>query len=1042
MTGIPRNPVTLNSLSLDDTQNSPSTSSQLIPQLRDSLKTFLERLKVVPSIDAVNTRTLLGCNAGSSSLNASLPGRVVLNPEADELDESIVGLLTYIGSQFSVWIFDDFINSGPLKTTLWTSFFYYTIKSYQQAVLGKSNVAETEPYYQQACYIENERFISMCQTITYYYKNLITRMIEKFGNTPQIHYVVSCLRLKPDEHSVHSNVNQKILPVLHLSIHDALCHMGDLSRYRASLEDQSTRISSNYSHALIYYTTASKISPSSGVPLNQLGNISYFRGDFFTATYYFLRSVAVDEPFKEVSNLRLILRKLSKVKGNALADSPIYGLTEQNFDTPEEFYKVKKTLLQITQLYSNIYLAQVNGKNNVSKQSSIIPLEEKEMEALQNQLSEDFYECCKNRDISSRILVNLVIISIIFTWLLKKTIDQSDDKPLRPKSATVLLTPLKAYRYSLSFSLKLYNKLFSIALKHTLSRSGGDNMLPSQLAALLPVFRIIFDWIHKQLADDSIADWGQDGTECNALFLRAWQIVDYLHKKYKFSFDISTAVARSNWDRFDDVLKQQSDNVSKASQASSDDNEMVDPDSFGNTWGISGSKAMLENYEETHSFGLLPLNGGLSDAPTGLEVLSSLQRPEQNTYRLQCILFSAIEISRLPVTFLNVDEFKGNDATFDFEPIEFDDPAFLDDSFEEEEEQEEREIDRKEPEAPAVATSSKIPKQPKLPPAPKSKVFGEGYSAIPTQPAMHSYTQAGQYNAHGQAGQYNLQGQDEQVIDESEYYKIKRNNKGIIKEPFFNHADQGYNNGAYNGDYMGKYPAGFNSGYSNSFSQSLKNHAANGAQGSQDIYGPMKALTSASPAFLSKLYDLEKAQFTKKGGRGERKIKSAGGVVGGSGSGVGYHVLGNYNGYEASFFNRMDNSSNDKNEAFGSVSNEVGGTEGDSTNVKSKNRRRRRPRRRKRNDKDNGGALGDSMSKPSTSSGAVETSNANSENSEGDSDEASDEEQVVSHKGAESSRLVNKVANNSSRMAEEEDEDDDSEDESDEEVVFVGRGRS
>lgn len=875
MTSMPVNTLSLGSLSLDESQYSNSSPDQIIPLLRSSLQTLLDHLKKLPSSNVTRSITLLNNNDRSLDSASSPSNRVTLNKEATELDESIVGLLNYIGSQFSVWIFDDFVNSNKLQTTLWSSFHYFTIKHYQQAVLGKSNVDASEPHFQHTRYIENERFISICQTITHYYKSFISKMIEHYGYTSQIHYVVSCLRLKPDQQNQHSSVKQKILPVLHLSIHDALCRMGDLSRYRASLEDQLTKISSDYSQALIYYTTASKISPSSGVPLNQLGNINYFRGDIFTSTYYFLRSVAVDEPFKDVSNLRLILRKLSKVKDGEFSEMPIYGLSEQGFDTIEKFHQIKRVLFQITQHYSNLYLAQYSSKGDTAKASSTGFFESSGLKARQDELAEEFYNCCKRGEIPGRILVNLVIVSIIFMWLLKKGIDERVGKGTKSKAS--LLSSRLAYQNALSFSLKLYSQLFSVALMQTTTRL-ADERLPEEFMLLLPVFRIIFDWVHKQLVDDSITDWRLDMTECNAMFLKLWQLVGYLRGKYGFEFDVLTAVARSNWDRFDEVLKQQTYDVCRESGASLDENKVFDravntpgaatpkmttnPTTSNIVKNTTSSKAMVENYEETHSFGLIPLNGGLSDTPTGLEFSNGQVTGDANKYRSECILFSAVEMSRLPVSFLKLDELLGNEAKFEFEGIEFE-------IVEDEEDEESEECFKTELKEEMLTCMTRISEK-------EGKLGGRGMPSD-TLVGGPGFFGGGQVKmqryVHGAAGEYERGpyetgryegGQDEEVVDERDYYNIGRNDKEIMKEGGYLKGEE--RKMLIGGDAGENSNRGFNAGYSELFGKRMMNPAAGGTKGVGEKYNGVNAMNSASPAFLSKLYDLEKAQFSKRGG--------------------------------------------------------------------------------------------------------------------------------------------------------------------------------
>lgn len=957
MTGESANSISLGNLSLGDSSNN-SSPDQVIPQLHSSLKTFLERLKETVKVNVTRPRTVL-----SSSENSSLDpsyltqtDRVSLTPQAIELDESVIALLTYIGNQFSVWIFSDFVNSNSLQVTLWSSFHYLSIKYYQQLVLGNVKVSGTDEVTRKTEDLNQQRYINLCKQITYFYKQFITRLIEKFGYTPQIHFVVSSLRLTPDNLSSPTNVIQKIIPTIHLSIHDTLCHMGDLSRYLSALEDQSTEITKNYSHALIYYTTASKIAPSSGVPLNQLGSISYSRGDLYSATCYFLRSVAVDEPFKDTTNLRVMLRKISKIKDSAFASTPIFGLRDSEYEDKETIGKVKETLLQTLQLFSNLYLAQISAKGEKQLQISSVDLLHSENH--QKELAKKIYNHSKKKEIPSRILVSLVIIAIVFVWLLKKSADEQEkDLDLKKKPSKAYLTPRSAYKSALSFTLKIFDQLLSVTLKYTTSSNLSlctEKKLPSEIGSLLPVFRILFDWMHKQMADDSITSWGQDMSECNAIFLKSWQLIEFLRQRYNFDFDVLTSVAKSNWDRFDEVLKQQTYAISSSNE---DDDSFILTDTLegqdGNGGTSMGSQAVFKNYEETHSFGLLALNGGLSDTPTGLESTTSSRRSEQDLYRSQCILFSAVEMSRLSFSFLILDEFKGNNATFVFEQIEFEQESFSDDE------------------------TSQFPET-FLPPTPGFGVLGPGtLNILPTGPQSQFTTNS-----------YPYENQEEQVVNESEYYSIGRNNTSIIKDTFSN-GSGGYGNG-------------HATGYSSVFGTLGKNGSGNGKPGSQELFNPMNAMNSASPAFLNKLYNLEQAQFSK---NGKSKKKDAKSSINGKN--------GKVTGVPASTSREGTGSNTPAND----VSDDT--TPG-SAKSKSK-RRRRRNRKRKRGDK------------PDSAQGN-DTSVANSEDSE---DDEGDSGEGVGNTTLNSTSL--NVPNfNTTRPIIEEDSDDE---DSDEQVVFAGRGR-
>lgn len=819
------------SLMPSDTSTSlPKKHDQVILTLRKSLETFLAVLPNVDTFEVSQRKTVLSShndilNDSATLTNSSNQERVNLTTKAIELDESILALLTYTGSEFSLWIFDNFIDSISLQNTLWTSFYYLAIKCYRQHVVGKYNDEEMSKLPAKARTLIYDRFINLCKHITYYYKQFITRMIEKFGYTPQIHYVISVLRLVPENLNHPFASNQKTFPSLHSSIHDSLCHMGDLSRYRSLLRYHPQEANSSYSHALIYYTTASKIRPSSGVPLNQLGNINYSRGDVFTATYYFLRSMAVDEPFQDGAvNLRIILRKLTKLKDSTLSEKPIFGLRDEMSDdlaeSPESAgtgsneatasqKEAKETLLQIMQLFSSYFLAQLPGKGSSegSKGSSAV-FDPFLSQNLQRELTDKLYDLCKNKAIPSRIISKLVIVSITFVWLLQQASELSKSKSQKPQKAVgASLSSRDAYKSAMSFTLRIFDKLLSVALRHLVNFSGNGKRLPSEVASLLPSFRILFDWTRKQLAERAIMEWGQDMAQCNAIFLKCWQLLEHMRKFTGFSFDVITAVARSNWDRFDEILKSEG--------------EYYNPELALEDEQHNSKRSIHENYEETHSIGLLALDGGLSDTPTGLDPAESTsQRHELDMYRIQCLLFSGVEISRLDLSFLILDEFQGNKAMFGFETIEIEE--FSD-------------------EEPAQA------------PPPPLQMRQNSRSPVQNAQLEFQYSQGLSLNHSNTNGGYPVgyqsnmnmhmgEEEEERVVDESEYYNIGRNDAGIMNGTLNNITASG---------------AGISGSH---FGRSGNMSMTNG----NELFPRVHNMNSASPAFLSKLYDLEQAQFKQK----------------------------------------------------------------------------------------------------------------------------------------------------------------------------------
>lgn len=589
-----------------------------------------------------------------------------------EVDDSIEAFLSFVGSKFSLWIFDDLMDSRVLQTELWVSFFYPAVNKYRTEVVGryKDEVQENPVAASQA----TKRFDKICKHVGYFYKQFVTRVVETFGFTPQLHYVVSILHLNLSRSISTPTANQAMIPTIHLSVHDALCHLGDLSRYRTSNGAKTSY--QDFTHALVYYTTAFKIQPSSGMPLNQLGNISYSTGDIFSGTYYFLRSVAVDEPFKDgSSNLRIILKKLLKIKDSFLAKLNIAGIGS-NDDTvddstldvineelddkaasgvrysKENVADVKENLMRLLQLYSTYYMSHLPSMKRHDHSLS---------HSLQIELTDKFFELVKARLIPSKILVKLAITGITFVWLHEQV--REVDKSAQS---------FDAYNSCLGLTLKLLDKLLSVVHYHAAQDEYGildsfGSRLKAPVRTLLPVFRIYFDWINKQVKDMRFTEWHLGNTTYNPLCVKITQFLELLRKAKGFQFDVLTAVARSNWDHFDDVLRQQEE----LSVTETDDSGSWRGDKSVSSISHQDQRRLLyENDEETQCSGLLPIHGGLDDTPSGLATMSRVHKSSQENYRTQCILFTGVEISRLSVTFLKLDEFAVEDGGFSFVEID------------------------------------------------------------------------------------------------------------------------------------------------------------------------------------------------------------------------------------------------------------------------------------------------------------------------------------------------------------------------------------
>lgn len=531
-------------------------------------------------------------------------GKLDARYQFKETDESVINFLDFVSAKFLLWIFDWYTNSENLQTQLWTHFFYPTIRQYRSIVISKSDNSAKQDAVKLSQ--NRKRFDKICKHIGHFYRDFIASSIEKFGITPQLSYVMTILhlRLKNGNKNIEtvSPSNEKYTSSLHWSTHNSLCHLGDLSRYRSQASSKGT-----YEHALTYYTAAFNIQPSSGVPLNQLGNIAYSKSDIFSGVYYFLRSLAVDEPFPNGhDNLRIVLKKLMRIKDNTLDTTFI-----ENVDNT----KVTVTLMRLLQLYSTFYVSSKSVKSPELAQ------------IIQEELTDELFELAKEGIISEKSFVKLGIISVSFPWLL----EQRDGVDSISSDGCLDLT------------LKVFEKILSAAVYIFATKSEDSEAYKR----ILPVLRIYFDWLHKQLSSSL-----QEKKGFTIIFKKMVLALEHLRNNHGFKFDIVTAVGRSNWDKFDVFARNK--NYSNESDFESDDGCSIKSQNAGEENNTDST------YEESQSLGLLAINGGLDDIPTGLEKQSN-----NTDYRAQCLLFSGIELSHLGLS-VEINEFAGDLAEFKY----------------------------------------------------------------------------------------------------------------------------------------------------------------------------------------------------------------------------------------------------------------------------------------------------------------------------------------------------------------------------------------
>lgn len=536
--------------------------------------------------------------------------REVLNelsePEKNSkaIDKEVESLLTFIGATFSRWLFDNFEESKALVGQLWDDI-YSPVISWYRDKLAEEKDENAE-----------RRFQRICKHISHYYKVFITRAIENYGCPLRLQYVVASLHLDPVP-LPHGEPTVKASLLLS-TVARSLYYMGALSGYRT---ESSLTGGADYSHAIMYYRVGSKILPC-GPPLNELGRVHLKIKDYFSAMYYFVLSMTVRKPspagsrnFKAALN-RVILRNEFQITQ--------YQITNE---TEKDITEIKQILGDALRIYGSLYLrnlSKTNTEYGEAWEQTTTPIVEKIKKQMQS------------KTFPPRLLVKLSIISIVFPSLLD--IDSGHSIA------------------SLRFALMIMDSMLSVALEIADNSEHGvlladDQRIAPIIAVLLPSFRVYFDWIEKQ---NPYRKWPKLVSH-NDLYSKMARLLEHFRNAYGFKFDVQSAVSRSLWDRLDDAIKQENmDDSTSNGEATS--NEIKSK----RVLMLQKQRQCLlsSNDEETQCAGLRVL--GELVVPCGLMLDKRINTKTGNeAYRVQCILFSGVQLARQKDSLIELVEDEG-----------------------------------------------------------------------------------------------------------------------------------------------------------------------------------------------------------------------------------------------------------------------------------------------------------------------------------------------------------------------------------------------
>ncbi|KAI8932691.1 hypothetical protein NX059_010184 [Plenodomus lindquistii] len=143
-----------------------------------------------------------------------------------------------------------------------------------------------------------------------FYRQYILNLDTQFDGIPELRNIAQKWKDDASKTALRQRIPLTLKTQVHLSCHQTLIQLGDLSRYRETelVEKDKER---NWGPAKGYYGLAAEIYPDSGHAQNQLAVISREDGDHFRSVYHLYRSLASKLPYPQAkANLELEFKRV------------------------------------------------------------------------------------------------------------------------------------------------------------------------------------------------------------------------------------------------------------------------------------------------------------------------------------------------------------------------------------------------------------------------------------------------------------------------------------------------------------------------------------------------------------------------------------------------------------------------------------------------------------------------------------------------------------------------------------------------------------
>lgn len=488
-----------------------------------------------------------------------------------DIDHDVFSVLTMTGNWHVEKILQDFLNGFIFEEGFWK--IYTCVLSRYRRRLSNREVRSFD------------RLNKVLKFGKRFYRELIKRVAELKGSPEDLKPLWDLLKLEKSNDFPPPSASD--LDRIYQSVSHSLCRLGDLSRYTPSSAQSDKR--SNHSHAKVYYRAAITVYPDSGLPCNQLGNLSVSVGDYFYAFFWFLKSQCVGKPFP-ANNVKKMAMKLFRtdIFSDDWMDCPLGD------DDKKEIPKsVRRVILKLGYSYAGFYIYNVVYKRNQGdvKQAGISSI----VSDLKKLLLDN------NNYPNSRLPPSLLVDLSFLGPMLVYTVSGATDTISTPDGEVFRLT-IEIIRSMLETGLHSFE-----GFKPT-----PQETVPDRLKLMLPALRIYFDWLVKQFTHEDCSNIHSSSYQ--EFFSIVLRFVELLRQEHGFKFDSLTAVKT-----------------------------------------LSGKRELLALEEEKKTLGMVPWDGALNDTPSGLDYKTEV-KADPAKFQCQCILFSAIELSRIDQTHLKFDE--------------------------------------------------------------------------------------------------------------------------------------------------------------------------------------------------------------------------------------------------------------------------------------------------------------------------------------------------------------------------------------------------